>query len=108
MMHKEKGDILIKKNKISAFYKTTLEKKLKTLEIRRLIICGILTNLCVRSLVEGAYDREFDIDVVKDCCVSYERETQEFTFNDLKSTRPEIKFCELRDFTREEYQTLNF
>jgi len=45
MLHRQKGDVLIKKYKISAFYKTPLERKLKAFGVRRLIICVILANL---------------------------------------------------------------
>jgi nicotinamidase-related amidase len=98
-LHKEKSDIVIKKYKISAFYKTSLERKLAG--VSEIIVCGILTNLCVRSLIEGAYDRNLAINVIKDCCVAFDRETQEFTFNDLKSTRKEIVFCDMRELIRQ-------
>ncbi|MFZ5341298.1 MAG: isochorismatase family protein [Patescibacteria group bacterium] len=57
-----------------------------------------MTNLCVRSLIQDAYDREFNISVIKDCCKSFDEETQEFTFNDLKTTREEIEFINLNEF----------
>ena len=95
-LHKRGGDALITKNKISPFYKTNLDKALKN--INKIVVCGILTNLCVRSLVQDAYDRDFEIKVVKDCCVSFDDETQEFTFKDLKATREEIEFLDLDEF----------
>lgn len=95
-LHKEKSDDLLTKNKISPFYRTKLEEKLKG--IKEIVVCGILTNLCVRSLIEGAYDREWEITVIEDCCVAKDEETQEFTFKDLKATREEIKFAEVADF----------
>jgi len=88
--------VLITKNKISPFYKTNLDKVLRG--INKIVICGILTNLCVRSLVQDAYDRNFEIKVIKDCCVSFDDETQEFTFKDLKATREEIEFLNLDEF----------
>jgi nicotinamidase-related amidase len=94
-MHKKDSDILIVKNKISPFFKTNLDKELKG--INEIIVCGILTNLCVRSLVQDAYDRDFEITVIKDCCVAFDKETQEFTFKDLKATREEIKFLNLKE-----------
>jgi len=97
-LHKKEPDILIKKNKISPFYKTNLENELKG--IKEIIIAGILTNLCVRSLAEEAYDREFLITVIKDCCISLDKETQDFTFKDLKTTREEINFLNLKEFTK--------
>jgi len=93
---RQRHDILITKNKISPFYKTTLEKELRG--IKHLVVAGILTNLCVRSLVEEAYDRDFEITVIKDCCVAMDKKTQEFTFKDLKNTREEVQFLNLKDF----------
>ena len=88
-------DIIITKNKISAFYKTDLEKELKG--IKEVVVCGILTNLCVRKFVEDAYDREYNIIVVKDCCVAMNKKIQLFTISDLKTTREEIIFVNLKD-----------
>ncbi len=95
-LHQEKGDVIITKHKISPFYRTNLEKELQG--VSHIVAAGILTNLCVRSLVQDAYDRDFSIKVVKDCCVAGDQETQEFTFRDLKATRPEIEFQTLKYF----------
>ncbi|MEK9168020.1 MAG: isochorismatase family cysteine hydrolase [Patescibacteria group bacterium] len=92
-LHKKVNDILISKNKISPFFKTTLEQDLQGID--EVVVCGILTNLCVRSAVQDAYDRDFTIKVIKDCCVSFDTKTQEFTFSDLKATREEVEFLNL-------------
>jgi len=98
-LHKEDQDTIITKNKINPFYQTPLEKELKGID--EIIVCGILTNLCVRSLIEDAYDREFKVTVIKNCCVSFDKETQEFTFKDLKKTREEIEFLNLEEYKEE-------
>jgi len=97
-LHKQDSDVLIIKNKISPFYKTNLEKELKG--ITEIVICGILTNLCVRSLAEEAYDRDFQITIIKDCCRAFDAETHEFTLKDLKATREEIKILTLNEFIK--------
>jgi len=98
LLNKKQTDVLIKKYKISPFYKTGLENELKG--IKEIVVAGILTNLCVRSLIQDAYDREFEITVIKDCCASLDKKTQEFTFKDLKVTREEINFLNLREFKK--------
>jgi len=90
-------DTIMIKNKISPFYNTSLDQELN--EIKHVIVCGILTNLCVRSFIQDAYDREFKITVIKDCCVAHTPEIQEFTFYDLAQTREEIDFTNLKEFT---------
>jgi len=97
-LHKQKSDILITKHKISPFYQTNLDQELKS--IKSVIICGILTNLCVRSAIQDAYDRDLDITVIKDCCVAFDKPTQAFTFKDLKATREEIQFLNLNQFLK--------
>jgi len=98
-LHKKDSDVLIKKNKISPFYKTNLEKELKGIE--EIIISGVLTNLCVRSLVQDAYDRDFGITIIKDCCTAFDDEIHEFTLKDLKSTREEIEILGLEEFMKQ-------
>lgn len=52
----------------------------------------------MRSFIQDAYDREFSITVIKDCCVAHTPEIQEFTFFDLAQTREEIEFVEFKTF----------
>lgn len=92
---RQEDDTVISKNRISPYYNTGLEKELAG--VREVVVAGILTNLCVRSFVQDAYDRDMDITVVKDCCVAFDEETQNFTFDDLKATREEISFINLSD-----------
>jgi ureidoacrylate peracid hydrolase len=97
-LHREKQDAVITKHKVSAFYQNTLGNELK--EIRHIVICGILTNQCVRMLAEEAYDREFSITIVPDCCMAFDRKTHEFTLKDLKETREEIEIIKLAEFVK--------
>ena len=95
-LNKQNSDILITKNRISPFYKTNLEKHLEW--ISGIVIAGILTNLCVRSLAQDAYDRDFEITIIKDCCKAFDEKTHNFTIKDLKETREEIKFVNVDKF----------
>lgn len=95
-LDRDEADVVITKNRISPFYKTDLEQELEGVD--KIVVCGILTNLCVRSLVQDAYDRDFEITVIKDCCVAFDEQTQEFTFKDLKETREEIEFVDFEGF----------
>lgn len=82
---------IVEKNKISPFYKTDLEKYLKKNKIDELIVGGIMTNLCVRSTISEAYDRDFKLILSKDTCVSDSVSTDKNTIKDLKNTRPEVE-----------------
>jgi len=86
----EEKDPIIVKHQISSFYQTELEKEL--VGVKNILVAGLLTNLCVRMLVEEAYDRGFNITLITDCCAALTEEIQEFTVEDLHITREEIKF----------------
>ncbi len=96
-LKQQKTDTIIIKNKISPFYNTSLDQELSG--IKNVIVSGILTNLCVRSFIQDAYDRDFHITVIKDCCIAHTPEIQEFTFFDLAQTREEIDFTDFKTFT---------
>jgi len=93
-------DILIEKNKISSFYKTNLESVLKKIKPKQCYVIGILTNLCVRSLVEDLYDRDYAITVMEDCCIAFTKKTHIFTLEDIKETRPEIEIKKVNEIIK--------
>lgn len=97
-LHKQNIDTVVNKYTISSFYNTDLEKELEGIE--KIVVSGILTNLCVRSLVSDAYDREFQVTIVEDCCIAFDKETHDFTLQDLKNTRQEIEIIKLTDFIK--------
>ncbi len=88
--------IITKIRSISPFYKTTLEENLKKLKADHLIVAGIMTNLCVKSAVADAWDREYKITVVKDCCLSDSEKTDKAVFEDIQNTRPDVKLVSLK------------
>ena len=90
------ADVIVVKNKISPFYKTELDQELEG--VKKVVVCGVLTNLCVRSFVEEAYDRDLHITIIKDCCAANAAEKQEYTFVDLKDTREEIECINFEEF----------
>ncbi len=90
------ADVIVVKHKISPFYKTELDNELEG--VKNVVVCGILTNLCVRSFIAEAYDRDLKITVIKDCCAAHTPEKQELTFADLHDTREEIEFINFEEF----------
>ena len=99
--NKKESDYLIEKGKISPFYNTNLEQKLKELNVDELVISGLLTNLCVRSSASDAYDRDYKITIVSDACQSNSKKIHKFTLEDLKHTRPEIELKKTSEVLKE-------
>lgn len=63
-------DIIIDKPGYSAFHATDLEQILRVLGVRRLILCGVTTDVCVHSTLRAAIDLGFDCLVLEDCCAA--------------------------------------
>ena len=76
---------LIQKNKLSAFLGTKWEEWLKELNRDELVLCGIMTNGCVRTAAIDGYQRGYKITIITDCCASDSKETDDFTFKDLQN-----------------------
>jgi len=51
-------DWYIDKNRLSAFYGTNLEIVLRSLSIETLLVCGVMTNQCVKATVADASYRD--------------------------------------------------
>ncbi|RWI86572.1 MAG: cysteine hydrolase [Mesorhizobium sp.] len=64
------GDIVIDKQRFTAFYGTKLDLILNRLDIEHLIIFGVWTEACLETTVWDALWRDFRITLVKDACGS--------------------------------------
>lgn len=61
-----KNDIVIKKHRHGAFYKTDLDIYLRTMKIKNLVITGISTNACVDTTIREAYSHDYFVYVPVD------------------------------------------
>jgi len=100
-------DYILRKDKYDAFYGTELGSLLKDTDIDTVIICGVLTNNCVRATAEGAHYRDFNIIIIHDCCgaTSYlddltHEETHDITLRDLGERIYDLKLMSLKFFEK--------
>lgn len=70
------GEKVIFKNEVSAFNGTDLAVYLEERGIKRLVIIGMQTHMCVEGAVRAAYDLGFECILVHDACA-----TRPLTFN---------------------------
>jgi ureidoacrylate peracid hydrolase len=63
-------DIIVRKKRHSAFYKSDLERVLRRLGVDTLLFTGIATYACVEASLRDAYFRDFDVVLVEDCCAA--------------------------------------
>jgi maleamate amidohydrolase len=62
------GDVVITKQRASAFFGTPLMAHLTQLGVRTVIICGESTSGCVRASAVDAYSHGFHVVLVEECC----------------------------------------
>jgi nicotinamidase-related amidase len=63
----EEGDIMIVKERASAFYGTPILPELTRLGISSLIVCGESTSGCVRASVVDAYSAGYHVSIAEEC-----------------------------------------
>jgi nicotinamidase/pyrazinamidase len=76
------GEIITKK-RYSAFFNTSLEEKLKQLKPDKVIVCGVLTDICVMHTVADARNRDYDVEVPVDCVASPDEGAHQFALNHI-------------------------
>lgn len=71
------GEPIVYKHDKNAFLNTELLELLKSWEIERVIIIGMMTHLCVDATARAAYDLGFQVIVAEDACA-----TRDLSFGD--------------------------
>jgi len=77
----EKKDILIRKKRLSAFFGTNLDKRLKQKKIKEIYLCGIYTDFCVLATVIDGLMRDYQVMVVEDAVGTSNPERQKRGLN---------------------------
>ena len=61
------NDLVITKKRFSGFYETTLDERLRELNVDTLIVIGCTTSICVESTIRDAYFRDYICVLPADC-----------------------------------------
>jgi len=64
----QSGDVVITKQRASAFFGTTLIAHLTQLGVQTIVMCGESTSGCVRASAVDAYSYGFHVVLVEQCC----------------------------------------
>lgn len=65
------GDLVIEKERPSAFFRTALEDELRARGLDTLILTGVTTNCCVDTTARDASMRDFDVLVLSDMTAAF-------------------------------------
>ncbi|PQL92615.1 cysteine hydrolase family protein [Apibacter adventoris] len=70
----EGGEIVITKYYPNSFLKTDLQKYLQKLEVKELVICGMMTHMCIDATTRAAKDLGYECTLIGDACATRELE----------------------------------
>ena len=78
-------DLVVDKVRFDAFQWTSLEPLLRGLGVRELVVCGVVTNICVETTVRSAFMRDFPVTLLADCCAAKTRRLHKLSLEVLAS-----------------------
>ncbi len=76
-------DIVLYKHRYSAFFGTHLDLVLRGRQIQTVVLTGTVTNVCVETTARDAYQREYYVVVVEDCCSALSEEDHQAALRNL-------------------------
>jgi maleamate amidohydrolase len=88
------GDIVVRKQRASAFFGTPLVAQLVQRGIDSLIVCGESTSGCVRASVVDAYSYGFKVVIVEECCFDRSRISHKVNLFDLHQKYADVMHLE--------------
>ena len=78
-------DLKVDKVRFDAFQWTSLDPLLRGLSVTRLVICGVVTNLCVETTVRSAFMRDIPVMLIEDACAAKTQRLHELSIEVLSS-----------------------
>ena len=77
-------DVIITKNRYSAFVNTKLDLVLRAREIKTLIVAGVATNICVESTARDACMLDYRVVLANDACASFSALAHHMAVNNIE------------------------
>ena len=78
------GEPVIKAYTLDKFYGTPLDMLLRSMDIRYLMVTGLLADLCVAATVYSANAREYRVTAITDCITTIRPDIQKAVFDIFK------------------------
>jgi bifunctional isochorismate lyase/aryl carrier protein len=72
-----KGSPVVIKHQYDGFLNTELEQLLRKENVRQVVICGVLTNLCCETTARSAFMRGFEVYFLKDGTATFTNQMHE-------------------------------
>lgn len=84
-------DPVVTKHRYNGFFNTDLDTYLKTNDVSEVMFGGVGTNVCVVATLFGAYDRDYAVTMLSDCCGSKESDLHDATLENVASHFGDVK-----------------
>ena len=79
------SDLVVDKVRFDAFQWTSLEPLLRGLGVDDLVVCGVVTNICVETTIRSAFMRDFPVIMLADCCAAQSRRLHDLSVEVLSA-----------------------
>ncbi len=79
----QEGERVVVKHRYSAMIGTDLDLILRARGVRTLLMAGIATNVCVESTTRDAYQMDYEIVFLSDCCAAYSADEHQGTLHNM-------------------------
>lgn len=77
-------EIVLPKTSSSVFISTHIDYILRNLEVRQLVISGLITDQCIESAIRDACDLGYLVTLVTDACLTYSQERHDHSLRTVK------------------------
>jgi len=68
------GELVIQKHYPNGFRETSLLQEIERHDVKKLVICGAMSHMCIDATTRAAFDHCFDCTVVQDACATRDLE----------------------------------
>jgi nicotinamidase-related amidase len=86
----KKGDIMVSRPRVNAFYNTDLESILRSKGVDTLVLMGVTTNWVVEATARYAADADYRLIALGDCCAGMSAEAHEFSIANILGMIAEV------------------
>lgn len=79
------SDYFVKKRRYSAFFATDLDLILRELKVKKIYVCGVVTNICVLHTAADAKQLGYEVVILEDCTKALSNYEQEYAIRHMKN-----------------------
>ncbi len=81
----QKEDFIVEKKTYDGFYNTNLNELLKSLDVKKLIITGCVSNICILHTASSAVLRGYEVEIPLNCISSLDERSRECAIDHFKN-----------------------